>query len=560
MNFYLKDLNLHFDHKLLDEAEALISSGDLQKIVEVKKDQWQLNFQYENAAAQCTIKDDKVRKYACNCVQYTLYKKCKHVATICMLIQKIKLSADNPINKADVRLLNSVPLGKILQNTQQVELVNFLIQFAKYSPELTLALKARFLFNFLEEISPEMDPILSLQVEKFVQSKRPAENRLFNLYKTIDAYFDQADAKLNEQETMMSFSILNLIGFNLKKLFKSGLQEDQLLLEKGVKLLDETFSLWKIFVAPQAKKQIIDLYLDMFETLEYVTNNKWHEKFAEKLMLTISRSDEYIDIKQVLIDKSLQKISFLENKAVWLNFIIYSENLRGNKSDFDEILIVVDKNIDLLRALFSRLISKLNYQEAIALVLFIQNKDVKYFKHYDLELNEVLLEMYIRTKSWKKTHDLAVKIFPLQPSVESLQYIKKQFPDKFAELLEDLNNIQYNNVADEISAEIVFSGISNDYQKPLEMIRNAQDLSLLMKYDSLFWKSNKEETVELYKQLSIIYLETHFGEPAQEYIRMMYVHLEKAGYRAEGKTIKKFLEQSFKKRNLPENLIEFPIV
>lgn len=560
MNFYLKDLNLHFDQRLLDEAESLISSGDLQKIVEVKKDQWQLNFQYENAATQCNIKDDKVRKYLCNCVQYTLYKKCKHVATICLFIQKIKLNADNPNNKSDARLLNSVPLGKILQNTQQVELVNFLIQYAKTSPELSFGLKARFLFNYLEEISPEMDPILSLQVEKFVQSKRPAENRLFNLYKAFDAYFDQADAKLNDQETMMSFSILNLIGLNLKKLFKAGHHEDQILIEKGVKLLDETFSLWKIFVAPQAKKQIIDLYIEMFETLEYVTNNSWHEKFAEKLMLTISRSDEYLEIKHTLLDTSLQKISFLENKAVWLNFIIYSENLRGNKSDFDEILIVVDKNIDLLRALFSRLITKLNYQEAIALVLFIQNKDVKYFKHYDLELNAILLEMYIRTKSWKKTRDLAVKIFPLQPSVESLQYIKKQFPEKFVELLEDLNNLQYNSIADQISAEIVFSGISNDYQKPIEMIRNAKDLSLLLQYDSLFWKSNKEETVELYKQLSLAYLESHFGEPAQEYIRLMYVHLEKSGYRAEGKSIKKFLEQSFKKRNLPENLIQFPIV
>lgn len=54
---------------------------------------------------------------------------------------------------------------------------------------------------------------------------------------------------------------------------------------------------------------------------------------------------------------------------------------------------------------------------------------------------------------------------------------------------------------------------------PMETIIKGGDVKLLVENDDLFWKKNKNETIELYKSLAKIYLETHFGEPAQSFMR-----------------------------------------
>lgn len=142
---------------MIQEAESIISSGDVQKIIEIKKDLWQLSFEYEGAVCQCQINAGKVRKYICSCVVFSLYKKCKHVTAICMLIQKIRLRNATLINPGETQHYKSIPLGKILQHTSQIELTNFLLDYAKTSPEITNALKARFIFNFPEEISLKVE-------------------------------------------------------------------------------------------------------------------------------------------------------------------------------------------------------------------------------------------------------------------------------------------------------------------------------------------------------------------------------------------------------------------
>ncbi len=560
MNFHLKDLHLHFDAVMIQEAESIISSGDVQKIIEIKKDLWQLSFEYEGAVCQCQINAGKVRKYICSCVVFSLYKKCKHVTAICMLIQKIRLRNATLINPGETQHYKSIPLGKILQHTSQIELTNFLLDYAKTSPEITNALKARFIFNFPDEISLERDLVLTVQVEKYLSAKRPSENSLFDIYKSLEAYFAQSDGKLNQHETISSLNILNIISKNLNKLLVSTHLEKQKPIEFSKQLLTKLYELYRLFVAPEAKKNVTDLMLEGMAVMDSVTDHEWHEKFSNTLLLTVSKEFDYQTIKDQILHTYFRKIQHIENRSTWLLFTIQSDLIRGEKSDLEEIINLCNHDIDTLRSLISRLISKLHYDLVIKLIQQIQKSNNDYFKHYENELNTILLDMFIRIKNWKKTETLILKTYPMNPNSKTLEFVRERFPEDFQGLWEKLQIIKTKTINQQIALELSFAEITNDYTMPMETIIKGGDVKLLVENDDLFWKKNKNETIELYKSLAKIYLETHFGEPAQSFMRQLFHHLDKSGHREESKIIKKYLHSLFSERNLNEIKFEFPVI
>lgn len=561
MNFHLKDLQLHFDISLIEEAETLIASGDLQKISEIKKDLWQLKFDYDGAACQCQINSaGKVRKYTCTCVVYSLYKKCRHVATICMLIQKIRLNAVNINNQGVNQYQRSIPLGKILQHTTQIELINFLLEYSKTSPEITNALKARFIFNYPEEIRLENDPILTVQVEKFLTAKRPGENTLFDIYKSFDAYFIQSDAKINQHETLASFNILTIIGKNIFRLLDQNQSENPKIIEKSKLWFSKLLQLYRLFVAPEAKKQLTDLLLESQSLMFKVTDIDWHEKYAELMLYTVTKEYEYQSFKTNILNLGLHQIPLFENRSNWIMYTIQSDLIRGEKPDFEMIVPLMEHNIDLFRSLLSRLINKLHYDLVIKFIQQVHKSNGIYFKNYENELNTILLDMFIRTKNWKKAESLLIKTYPVNPNSQTLNFIKEQFPEHFQELWDKLRAIKLADNEKQLELELSFSELTQDFSGPMNTIIQSNDIKLLVKYDQLFWSTNPTETVELYKSLSKHYLETHFGEPAQNFIRQMFRHLDQSKHREESKIIKKFLNNLFSDRNLLETKFQFPVI
>jgi len=561
MNFHLKDLQLHFDISLIEEAETLIASGDLQKISEIKKDLWQLKFDYDGATCQCQINPaGKVRKYTCTCVVYSLYKKCRHVATICMLIQKIRLNAVNINNQGVNQYQRSIPLGKILQHTTQIELINFLLEYSKTSPEITNALKARFIFNYPEEIRLENDPILTVQVEKFLTAKRPGENTLFDIYKSFDAYFIQSDAKINQHETLASFNILTIIGKNIFRLLDQNQSENPKIIEKSKLWFSKLLQLYRLFVAPEAKKQLTDLLLESQSLMFKVTDIDWHEKYAELMLYTVTKEYEYQSFKTNILNLGLYQIPLFENRSNWIMYTIQSDLIRGEKPDFEMIVPLMEHNIDLFRSLLSRLINKLQYDLVIKFIQHVHKSNGIYFKNYENELNTILLDMFIRTKNWKKAESLLIKTYPVNPNSQTLNFIKEQFPEHFQELWDKLRAIKLADNEKQLELELSFSELTQDFSGPMNTIIQSNDIKLLVKYDQLFWSTNPTETVELYKSLSKHYLETHFGEPAQNFIRQMFRHLDQSKHREESKIIKKFLNNLFSDRNLLETKFQFPVI
>lgn len=561
MNFHLKDLQLHFDISLIEEAETLIASGDLQKISEIKKDLWQLKFDYDGATCQCQINPaGKVRKYTCTCVVCSLYKKCRHVATICMLIQKIRLNAVNINNQGVNQYQRSIPLGKILQHTTQIELINFLLEYSKTSPEITNALKARFIFNYPEEIRLENDPILTVQVEKFLTAKRPGEHTLFDIYKSFDAYFIQSDAKINQHETLASFNILTIIGKNIFRLLDQNQSENPKIIEKSKLWFSKLLQLYRLFVAPEAKKQLTDLLLESQSLMFKVTDIDWHEKYAELMLFTVTKEYEYQSFKTNILNLGLHQIPLFENRSNWIMYTIQSDLIRGEKPDFEMIVPLMEHNIDLFRSLLSRLINKLHYDLVIKFIQQVHKSNGIYFKNYENELNTILLDMFIRTKNWKKAESLLIKTYPVNPNSQTLNFIKEQFPEHFQELWDKLRAIKLADNEKQLELELSFSELTQDFSGPMNTIIHSNDIKLLVKYDQLFWSTNPTETVELYKSLSKHYLETHFGEPAQNFIRQMFRHLDQSKHREESKIIKKFLNNLFSDRNLLETKFQFPVI
>lgn len=560
MNFHLKDLQLHFDAALLNDAEAIISSGDVQKIVEIKKDCWQLSFDYEGAVCQCQINAGKVRKYSCNCVVFSLYKKCKHVAAICLMVQKIRLRNTALTKPGESLHFRMVPLGKILQHTSQIELTNFLLEYSKHSPEISNAIRARFIFNYPEEITPEKDFVLTLQVEKFLTAKRPSENSLFDIYKSIEAYFAQSDSKLDHHETILASQILNIISKNLLKLMVNSKSDNIKLIEFHNQLLIKLHNLYKLFIAPEAKKKITEILIESLPVLPIVANNSWHEKYANILLLTCTKESDYPAVKQIILQHYFDKIQHIENKSNWLIFTIQADLIRGEKPDLSYLITRIDHDIDIVRSLITRLISKLHYDMVISLIKQIQKDNSEYYNNFVQELTMVLLEMYIRSKNWKKTESLVLKTYPIHPDSRLLNNIKEHFPVEFELLWDKLLQIKLTDVHQQLLLELSLSEVSGDFSKPMETITSSNDIKLLANNDQLFWDRNKSETLELYKRLSKFYLETHFGEPAQEYIRQLFHHLDKTGHREESKLLKKFLQGLFSERKIPKNHIEFPVL
>ncbi|HNJ17934.1 MAG TPA: hypothetical protein PK353_12085 [Saprospiraceae bacterium] len=561
MNFQLKDLHLHFDKLTMAEAEMLITSGDLQKISEIQKNVWQLKFDYENVNSRCELNTSgKVKKYSCSCVVFSLYKKCKHVAALCMLIQKIKLNAgtkdDNPLN----RTVRSISLGKILKHTSHIELTNFLLDYTKTSPELSALLKARFLFNFPEEITLENDPILTAQINRLLQSKRPAENTLFDIYKSLDAYFVQAIRKIDQHETLAAFNILSIISKNLNKLIVQYQADNEKLLGMSIKLYNKLADLNRLFVAPEAKNQLSELLLEGRELTTTITNTEWHEKYIEVLLLNLSNNSDFQNIKDELFNKYFKQIRLIENRSAWIMFDIQSDVLCNVKPEPTNIATNIGEDIDLLRSLLTRLIPKLHYELASKLITQCCKQYPTYFSTYTHELNSIQLEMAVRTHNWKKAEKLLLSDFPHNPDGRVLLYIKEAFPTHFEEISNKLSQIKLPDTEQQLLLEMVLSEVSGDYLAPMNTIIASNDIRLLVKYDHLFWKKNPEETVELYKTLSKLYLETHFGEPAQTFIHDMFQHLENNKRKEEVRTIRKFLNPLFSKRMAINTKIKYPAI
>ncbi|MBL7829401.1 MAG: hypothetical protein JNK41_00120 [Saprospiraceae bacterium] len=168
--------------------------------------------------------------------------------------------------------------------------------------------------------------------------------------------------------------------------------------------------------------------------------------------------------------------------------------------------------------------------------------------------------MFIRTKNWKKAESLLIKTYPVNPNSQTLNFIKEQFPEHFQELWDKLRAIKLADNEKQLELELSFSELTQDFSGPMNTIIQSNDIKLLVKYDQLFWSTNPTETVELYKSLSKHYLETHFGEPAQNFIRQMFRHLDQSKHREESKIIKKFLNNLFSDRNLLETKFQFPVI
>lgn len=560
MNFQLKDLHLHFEQALLDEAEAMVSSGDLQKISETQKNVWQLKFDYENVSTRCELSaTGKVRKYTCSCVVFSLYKKCKHAAAICLLIQKIKLNASGQeVNSSTTA--RSIPLGKILKHTSHVELTGFLLEFAKTSPELTSLLKARFLFNYPEEYTVANDPILSVQTERLINAKRPAESNLFDIYKSVEAYFTQAERKLGQHETMAAFNILSIIGNNLNKLIRLYRHDNEKLNAMSVRLFGKYLELYRIFVAPEAKSQLAEQLLEARTLIAVVSDNSWHEKYIETLLLTLSNDVDFQDVKNDLFNNHFQQIKLIENRSAWLMFDIQSDLLRNEKPDPGKTVRIIGQDIDLLRSLLARLIQKLHYELVEQIIKEAIKYDEDYFAAFSEELNSILLEMAVRLHNFNKAEKLLLANFPANPDSRILAYVKQQFPVQFDELMAKLDAIQLAEPEQQLALEIALGEIKNDFSVPVDTIVRSNDIRLLVKYDYLFWPNNAEDTLELYKTMSKTYLETHFGEPARIFINEMFEHLENNRHKEQAKLIRKFLNPLFSKRIATDTKMKYPVI
>jgi hypothetical protein len=139
-----------------------------------------------------------------------------------------------------------------------------------------------------------------------------------------------------------------------------------------------------------------------------------------------------------------------------------------------------------------------------------------------------------------------------------LLFIESQFPNDFDGLLEKLSLITTKDTQSRLALELSFTKITKDYSKVKSVIIESKDLALLVKYNKLFWDIGEEDTIELYKNLSINFLETHYGEPAQVFIQEMVKQIAESGHPEAAKRIKNFINEKYGERNLFDFKLQIP--
>ncbi|MEL6865099.1 MAG: hypothetical protein AAFP19_11795, partial [Bacteroidota bacterium] len=354
MKFPLKDIELHIEDALVEQAENWLEAGHLFRLEEVDRHLWVLYLGGDSPLeVEVQISPAKVLAYTCECPTFQVQGRCMHIVIAFLQIraEKARQQAHKKNAEPTVKKLTT---SAILKQIDQEALKQFLRQYARENRDFALALKANFahlvpLANHREKYKQLYEAVLN-------SIKQPLQKinakGVGQIEKVINQIHQQATRAIDEQAYTQAFDIIEICLEKTGPLLHAMGQREQVIAPTLIKVLQLLAAMSRIALAPALKSRIWQFSLQMAFYGPYLSRTYAQYLFSIAMYLSDDKEK-----KQALRQQIEQSLSYdrepVEVKSHLLLCLAYvlpnlsdlSKRLEAYAPDSPSLLLSIEKAI-----------------------------------------------------------------------------------------------------------------------------------------------------------------------------------------------------------------------
>lgn len=573
MNFEIKNIEIFFPEKVVEQAEGLIQEGLVEGIVYLEKKIWTMKVgeSYEKLKkgdafeVEIQMSGKKVKRGTCDCdfYQQNLTSKnnhCQHIVAGLFALRKHLLEKELERQKT-VRVTpfkhKKLTTISVLNSVDPEALKNFVRAYARTDKKFALSLKARFAHAV--EVENDKEKYLQLLQATFTSVTTTKDkikySSLQQIQLVITDILDHVDDAIALEHYSEASDILQAIIIKLSPNIKRAENHEDRILD----LLNSAFAFLKNLIKkdipPELKKEIWQFCFENFDGREhkkYGTNS-----YFLTFLLDLTSEKNYAVILLEKIDSELGNTFDKKKKGILLLFKmkLVEQFEKTSLSTF------IENNLEepeVLLAAIKNSMSQKKYTDAKQLAL----KGLEMQKNVPVrnELDDILLNIGLKTQFNQDITKYARRRFIVTFEFHYYQILKntilkgwKKEVKSLVSLIEELPfSPQKKNTIAKILAEEKMD------KELIEFIKDNRSLDLLENYDVQLIESFRKEVFNLYEDLLDGYLRNHLGRRTSTKIRDIFYHLKKIGAKKlVYKLVKQYRDEYPERHTLMEELNMF---
>jgi len=530
MIFFLKNIEVHLEEKILLTGEKLFADGKVKDLKEVERHLWLSKVEAYEVEIQIT--PGKVRACTCECASYLEAKMCEHVAATLLALRK-RLSENEKAKAPKIhrrKIPNKLTAASILENARQEELFAFVRQFAKENRHFSMALKARFAASV--PVANPREKYLQLLHSTIKGSLKKDESISFrgiqNILNLSGELLKQTDDLIALANYAEGFIILQCLIEKLAPIIQRAPQKQEKISQSVQAAFSRIHKIYQYHPAPVLKEKIWDFCLRECCRRVYRINHIAHHFFD--LLIRFADSKVKLQILLKTIDDELVKEnSTPEFKA---GLFINKLDVLKRRSWRKEVNAFVLSNLnspDFLILVTNRLWQKGDLEKAKFMAGKGLAQDFSKGVRHDLE--ETLLEIALLEKDHPAIVHFAENRFLDTADFTFYEHCKNHFEGSWETFIEGLvkaiEKWPFSTQKRDTLAAIFAT--ENRALQLLGYIRSMRSLELLQRYDSLLLEEHKSMVYQLYEELLAAYLNDHLGPKPSLKTRDVIAHLHQIG-------------------------------
>ncbi len=474
-------------------------------------------------------------KSSCHCAKHKKDKNCKHIVASLFAIRKLLSEKPKKVVKPRASKAKSTDFQRIISEVSKGDLENFIKLYARKNLNFKLELEAHFASKVdFEDNETKYKSVLNRVVKPKSSSHPKLSGSSLTTFKKIMSDFW---AQSNDMFSLDRFDeVFYACRFSLEKLYysKNIYQLEHEFIDTYINhFVSLMYKLLEKELAPEFRDKIKSNFLDFagFSFVIPMEENHVHDLIFRSMDLNEEETNELLeDVKIKLLkledykgNQILAKViagyANTESKYSWINAhysitrIIKAMNNIGQAD--------IKNYIDILNKL------EIEYPN-IPEISFIKIRDLIRNEWHDVALKEFL----IVCKDKKQIQKL-IPFFTLVPADLLNKSTKK--------LAKALHTYPSN-------LQVKFFAQYNEHVQMLKVIKEHNDVNLMMENDHDLIEMYHDEINDFYVQWTQQYLKEHIGSKSKERIQEIQNHLKTIGAKTIAKNVKDGIDLNFTHR------------
>ncbi len=534
---YLSVFENQIPESLYLEGESLYDSIAAPTIVKEKANLYLINLVDGKDTLDIEVQfiNKKSIKSNCVCKAHKKDKNCKHVVASLFAIRKMLAAKPKPAPKPRATKSKATDFQRIIQEISKSDLENFIKLYARKNLNFKLELEAHFASKVdFEDNETKYKSVLNRVVKAKSSSHPKLSGSSLTTFKKIMSDFW---AQSNDMFSLDRFDeVFYACRFSLEKLYYS----------KNIYLLEHDFideyinnfvslmgKLLTKELAPEFRDKIKTNYLD-FATYSFVIpmeENHVHDLIFQSMDLTQEETNVLLDDIKI---KLLKLEDYRGNQILAKVIAGYANN--DSKYEWINAHYSVTRIIKAMsnigKADINNYFEILNKLEAeytnIPEISFIKIRDLIRNEWFDIALKE-----FLNVCKEQKQIQRLIPFFSLVPT-DLLNKSTKKFAKALAKYPSSL--------------QVKFFSQYNEHEQIIRVIKEHNDMTLMMEQDHDLIDIYEEEINDFYVQWTQQYLKEHIGSKSKERIQEIQNHLKTIGAKKIVSNVKKAIDLNFTHR------------